>query len=249
MAEICEGGIYSRPEDKKLIMESETNLERDLRVYLAFFDLTIEDLKDKKVLDVGSGAGVFAKEARDNEVDIVALDPLYSLREGRDVLYDMQDKLEKRKTRKFFQRLFNISRENNINAVAGFGEVLPFKDEKFDIILNLFSAFHYCRTPEILRKNFEEQLRVLSSGGKLLITPIWETYNIKKKREEFKLRVDPEFVKEEAEVLEEFDKIVEELTESDKFKVRFYQGRLGELVFDRPLGSPFREVVLEIIKN
>jgi SAM-dependent methyltransferase len=55
--------------------------------YVAFFDLDIDDLRGRRVLDCSAGASSFVARACREGVDAVAVDPAYAL--GRDSLADI----------------------------------------------------------------------------------------------------------------------------------------------------------------
>lgn len=55
------------------------DLDRDLIAYLTFFDKKIEDFRGKEILDIGSGAAEFAKDAKIHGINVTAVDPVYML--------------------------------------------------------------------------------------------------------------------------------------------------------------------------
>ena len=50
---------------------------RTFEEYSSFFDLKLEDLKDKKVLDCPSGVSSFVSTANKNDVDVIGVDLIY----------------------------------------------------------------------------------------------------------------------------------------------------------------------------
>ena len=50
---------------------------RTFEEYSSFFDLKIEDLKGKKVLDCPSGASSFVSTLKQNDIDVIGVDLLY----------------------------------------------------------------------------------------------------------------------------------------------------------------------------
>ena len=50
---------------------------RTFEEYSSFFDLKLEDLKDKKVLDCPSGASSFVSTLKQNDIDVIGVDLLY----------------------------------------------------------------------------------------------------------------------------------------------------------------------------
>ncbi len=125
--------------------------ERDLPKYLAWLNLTPEDLKDKRILDVGSGVGHFAAEAKDfGAEDVVSLDPGFKLERNRE------------KAKKIGAG----------TAIAARADALPFRDESFDLILNNFSVPMWSESPEEMEKSFREELRTLQPGGEIRLAPV-----------------------------------------------------------------------------
>lgn len=155
---------------REVVQKAEFQLEkkeinRDLILYLAFFNLKLDDLRAKKILDIGSGTANFAKDAKYNGIDVTALDPVYILNAGRKKFFQ----------EKFWRRIKRfITREKKIlpAAVAAVGEELPFKEDVFDLITSVYASYHYAEDKESLEENIKESLRVLKPGGQLLIYPI-----------------------------------------------------------------------------
>jgi demethylmenaquinone methyltransferase / 2-methoxy-6-polyprenyl-1,4-benzoquinol methylase len=99
-----------------------------------------------RVLDAGSGTGVVAKLAQDMVGDsglVVALDPSKGM-------------------------LGEAKKRGVQRAAQGLGEKLPFVDNQFDRVTMSYALRHVVD----LRSLFEEYLRVLKPGGKLLILEI-----------------------------------------------------------------------------
>ncbi len=159
-------------------------LDRKLERYLFSFKLRLEDLENKKILDVGSGKALFAKEAKQLGLNVTALDPLYLTKEGRG----------------FFKK---NKKENEIHhdAVAGLAQELPFNDGQFDIVFFMYSAFFYAESASNLDDYVNEGLRVLKQKGKLLIYPLYEV-------EEGSMTIINNNQKKEAELNKKFWNIV-----------------------------------------
>jgi len=117
------------------------------RNHLAVVEMPIDNLQDKKVLEVGSGAGahsaLFCKEgARITSLDLTV-----------DRVIATQKKLE------------IIDNSNNSFVLQGDAENLPFKDNFFDIVYSNGVLHH---TPNT-QKSIEEVRRVLKPGGSAVI--------------------------------------------------------------------------------
>ncbi len=150
------------------ILDSGT--ERDLKFYMAFSGLDPDKLgKNELVLDVGSGAANFVKEARDNGIAAIALDRKYTMPEGVLML----------KNERFFEKVRRIMRGEKQKippALAALAEELPFRSEQFIRLFYIYSAFNYVRSAEQAKKIFDEGLRILKHGGSMHIYPINHNY-------------------------------------------------------------------------
>jgi len=125
--------------------------ERKLPKYLEWLNLTPEDLKDKKILDVGSGVGHFAAEAKNfGAKDVISLDPGFKLERNRE------------KAKKIGAG----------TAIAARADALPFRDESFDLILNNFSVPMWSESPSEMEETFREELRTLRPGGEIRLAPV-----------------------------------------------------------------------------
>jgi len=116
-------------------------------LYCTNLDVKPEDLKEKKVLDVGSGSGYFKKSLEKiiGKSDFVNFD--------RDIFEDEDQSLD----------------------VLGLAESLPFKDESFDLILTHCSTPVMLATGgnfELIAPTVKELLRVVSRGGTIKIYPV-----------------------------------------------------------------------------
>lgn len=103
----------------------------------------LEDVKGKKVLDVGSGTGRLAVELDKKGAKVTALDASEKMLEV-------------------------LSKKIKLKTVVGYAEELPFKDESFDIVIATFLVVHL-KDPKCF---FEEAYRVLKNDGILLVSNI-----------------------------------------------------------------------------
>lgn len=125
---------------------------RGLKSYLRGLNLSPEELRDKKILDVGSGSGRFAEEAKKAGIEnVYSFDP--SLASGA-----VREKSGERGV--------------TSKAVAGQAEEMPFADESFDLVVNNFSLPMWSESPQAMRQAFAEELRVLRPGGELRLAPV-----------------------------------------------------------------------------
>ncbi len=125
--------------------------EEIFRQYMENLDLKPEDF-NKKILDVGSGSGQFARWAKEHHVssEIYSLEPF-------------QESSEKSK------------------LARGKAETIPFRNESFDLVVSscaipqIYSEPQYeGRREEKIRESLLELLRVVKAGGEIRIGPIAE---------------------------------------------------------------------------
>ena len=102
----------------------------------------LDDIKDKKVLDVGAGAGRLSVRLVNLGAEVTALDV------SEEILKKIKNK--------------------NILKTVGEAESLDFEDKSFDIVLATFLIVHL----KDLQRFFDEVYRVLKPGGKFLVTNI-----------------------------------------------------------------------------
>ncbi|MBI2639756.1 MAG: class I SAM-dependent methyltransferase [Candidatus Sungbacteria bacterium] len=118
-------------EEKFKTWQEIATTNRGLEEYLRDLHLTLEMLKGKKILDVGSGTRRFAKELKESGVnaEVISVDPVFASPEEKSrVQGDTSGKLQ--------EMIRNTAvpgvREK---TVAGVGEMLPFRDGTFDLVI------------------------------------------------------------------------------------------------------------------
>ena len=143
--------------------------KRDFDFYLRALDLEEEDLIENKILDIGAGAALFAKEAKKRNIDVAVLDPMYGLEDGIEILKTAGKKEHNKSAISIDEQR---QRKDWIpKALGAIGKEMPFKDASFDKEICMLSSFFYAEEDQELEDNLNEALRVLKSGGKLLIYP------------------------------------------------------------------------------
>lgn len=104
----------------------------------------LNELKEKRVLDVGAGTGRMSVQLQKLGADVTALDLSV-------------------------QMLAALSKKNpNIKTIIGDAESLPFANNHFDLVTALFLIVHL-KDPTMF---FSEAHRVLKDGGQFLVTNI-----------------------------------------------------------------------------
>lgn len=118
--------------------------ERGLKEYTEQFNLDLDELRGKKVLDIGASFN-FQRQAKEEGIDVIALDAF-----GRK----------------------DANKENKA-FVVGTGQFLPFNDNSFDVVLaNNSVPLHLKREDNIgALSAIYEMLRVANINGKVKITP------------------------------------------------------------------------------
>jgi ubiquinone/menaquinone biosynthesis C-methylase UbiE len=143
--------------------------KRDFDFYLRALDLREEDLIENKILDIGAGAALFAKEAKKRNINVTVLDPMYGLEDGIEILRTTGKKEyrdpassinEQRKRKDWIPK-----------ALGAIGKEMPFKDASFDTEICMLSSFFYAEDNQEFKDDLNEALRVLKPDGKLLIYP------------------------------------------------------------------------------
>lgn len=134
--------------------------------------LKLEDFKDKKILDIGSGLNQFAFELRKliSGVDITSFDPFYLLsREEREKVYERGYEDGPEKLKELLDQLEDTEIASSL--VGGRSEDMPFPDETFDLIISHYSSPFYGENPKNIKLFFSEIGRVLKIGGEARIYP------------------------------------------------------------------------------
>lgn len=143
--------------------------ERSLDIYVELTGFPMEELKGKKVLDIGSSSTQkFAHEAAKHNITVVSLSPDLRMENYRKILENYKNNKGKmdqlrRKTRGHKWKKL---------AVAAVAEHLPFQDNSFDAEVGLMSITNYWLTIEHYKEGFTEIIRTLKPGGKAYLYPI-----------------------------------------------------------------------------
>lgn len=171
---------------------------RTFEEYSSFFDLKIEDLKGKKVLDCPSGASSFVSTLKQNDIDVIGVDLLYEFdiksieTQGYKTIEKIyQDsswmdvyKMDFYKTKKNHR----VHRETALktfvqdykseNYVFAKLPNLPFKNKEFDIALSSHLLFVY---DNILDYDFHKNsiLELLRVSKEVRIFPLVDFKNSK----------------------------------------------------------------------
>lgn len=124
-----------------------TELEAEALIrYLENVNLTLEDLKNKKVIDIGSGPGDFRKALKKigSEFEIINFD---------DFLYYDEDP----------------------DAVRGNAQDINFPDESFDLVVAYGSvplSTSFREQYDLIPSAIKEMIRIVKSGGMVKIFPV-----------------------------------------------------------------------------
>lgn len=149
--------------------ESDSMLtERAPESYFSHFDLEPEDLKDKSILDVGSGKHEwFADHMKEYGAEVYSINPKLRYKWQRDHL--------------------NKNNRNHGKAIAARAQEIPFASESFDLVLSHWAIPAYIpnRDGEIITEDgkiiLQELCRVVKHGGSIRLFPIdTETHFLRK---------------------------------------------------------------------
>ncbi len=147
----------------KYSVSSTTVIGRGIAEYENHLGIDADSFKGKRVLDIGAGLANFQEQCNERDIDVTAIDPLYS----------------PKNTHAFFEKYLSYP-ENRENKIAAINETLPFRERAFDVVLSEYSSI-YClgrSYPNIeLRENMagqmlKEIIRVLKPGGEARIAEI-----------------------------------------------------------------------------
>ena len=149
--------------------------DRGVAGYWTVLGVSPLELRSKKVLDIGSGEGVFLSECSELGIDAVGIDPIYGVIFGKGHnYYADEDHL-----RCIARGLGHEERKGKpVMAIAAVNEALPFKDGAFDYVLGSHSSLAKAITnyPDLaqrelaVRRMLEEIVRVLKPGGEARVS-------------------------------------------------------------------------------
>lgn len=149
--------------------EGDCSIDKEfLEHYLNSIGLKIDDIKNKRIIDIGAGERKFAASCLKNgiNIDVYSVDPNLS-KEPFDHLF-----LEK--------NFPNLEKDARAKTVMGKRESLPFKNESFDLAINLFALpgkkflkeGNWEEMKRVIDVTFDEIIRVLKHGGEVRIYPL-----------------------------------------------------------------------------
>lgn len=154
-------------------LTSELNLQEEVkgRGILELLGMQIEDIAEKRVLDVGVGGGRALHQARKASIDYYAVDILPVVDPAtapsdvaREITGQMQIELT-RIAQEYPGRVFAV------DATQRF----PFRDNEFDVALSAVSMPNYARSPEGAIMSMLEMVRV--SREKVVFCKAWHEDN------------------------------------------------------------------------
>lgn len=143
--------------------KSFSNDSIDFHTQLSELGLTMESLKDKSVLDIGSGGARFAEGAKDEGINtnIISLDPKYGMPENLELkIAGGKDTTMKR------------IKEKQLPFIAELAELLAFPDESFDLVIANCSVPYYQPNKDLKAKSISEMIRTIKPGGEARITMV-----------------------------------------------------------------------------
>ena len=152
-------------ENKEMILEE---AEREL----LGLGLKWEDLENKRVLNIGAGAGDLAKAAEQKGIKIISFD-------------------------KYPERYQEEGTELPYNYIKGTAEKLPLKDASFDLVLCHAGPLTICPDKFLVILFFKEAERVLRPGGELRFGPGNLHAGLFAKDDLFSRKEDKEFTTEQ----------------------------------------------------
>ena len=158
-----EDGIDSR----SFAYTDATRTDRHSGYYEKDLGVDLEQLRGKRVLEVGSGKSPrFAKEAEKHGVELFSMNPEFKVGDvrkeflkGNSRIANMLDRMQ--------------GKNNRPKAAAALAQELPFRDEIFDQIIGEYSVPYYLpREQKEYDDALSEMVRVLKPGGKAVLYPV-----------------------------------------------------------------------------
>ena len=154
--------MLDSPDDKEVTqsqVETMTITDRGLKDYLRHLEISIDQLKDRTVLDIGSGKeGKFAREASKAGINVVSINPELAI--SKKLRTSINNRVK---------RFLGLIKEKPPVAVAAKDTGLPFPDEKFDVVISLFSVPHYLSNTDNFAVGLKEMMRVTKKGGSIYL--------------------------------------------------------------------------------
>lgn len=174
---------------QKVVLEARL-LEKPLDTFKSFSDIAsdlgfpdeeafIAYLSNKKILDMGSGFNGLAIGCilKCVPTDITSVTPRMNDPNFKGYMRKLlfQEKAYERYSTKDKE---NAIRKSLQNTRADFAHDLSFGDESFDIVIDNAASFYYAKKSEpfLLRRNLQEELRVLRKGGLLRVGDFTNAY-------------------------------------------------------------------------
>jgi ubiquinone/menaquinone biosynthesis C-methylase UbiE len=195
--EKVESPIYSKEHAEQIVFGEAKRILRNL-------GLTPEQLKNKKVADIGAGDRLISAFCFKNNItkEVYSIDPI--------IANSLRD-------RKFIEHNFTDLGGVKEKSVAGRKESIPFGDNFFDIVIlhGVFLFHGACDDveKEKIDKTLDETIRVARAGGEIIIWPFYP-------------EVGPIHREEEREKYKNWRKVV-----LDKLEKLKFQG-LCEVIFE-----------------
>lgn len=143
----------------------------------------LENLKGKRVVDVGCGYTPYAEDSmfracHDAGIEFYGIDPLI----GTDFKFGLKERALVRATGG--RGIFNAKAPGLSRALNTSAQELPFDDQSVDEILCSYLMFVWIEDEAILADILEEFLRVLKIGGQAKLYPLheWRIMRFKNRR-------------------------------------------------------------------
>jgi ubiquinone/menaquinone biosynthesis C-methylase UbiE len=144
---------------------------RSSKEYFKDLQIDLDFLRGKKILDIGSGRNIFARELKVQNLDFTSIDAFYALtpNEREEVFEELNEK----DFQIVKEQLDRISKdEKDSKLVAGKAETLPFRTESFDVVLAEYSLPAHVESSGQIKDFLIEVARVLKYNGQARIYPL-----------------------------------------------------------------------------
>jgi len=145
---------------RELFKKANTMSDRSYEVYQGIFGFSDSELKNKVVVDLGSGVTQkFARDALRKGIKIISINPELTK-------HDLREAGKNSTFENIASKIYRKKRE----SLAADSYNLPLADESVDVLFSVMAVPHYLPEEETsIQQSFDEMIRVLKGNGKMYL--------------------------------------------------------------------------------